>query len=46
MERRVGQLLAWTGIIFAAFVIGYFSLNCAYFSPEAIRIDSLRPLPL
>jgi hypothetical protein len=45
--HRVGQLLAyWIGIIFAALVIGFFSLNCAYFSPEVIRIDSLRPLPL
>jgi hypothetical protein len=47
MERRVGQLLAyWTGIIVAALVIGYFSFNCKYFSPQAIRIDSLKPLPL
>jgi hypothetical protein len=47
MERRVGQLLAyWIGIIFAALVIGYFSFNCAYFSPQVIRIDSLQPLPL
>jgi hypothetical protein len=47
MECRVSQLLAyWIGIIFAALVIGYFSLNCVYFSPQAIRIDSLQPLPL
>jgi len=47
MERRVGQFLAdWIGIIVAALVIGYFSFNCAYFSPQVIRIDSLRPLPL
>jgi hypothetical protein len=36
----------WIGIILAALVIGYFSFNCAYFSPQVIRIDSLRPLPL
>jgi hypothetical protein len=47
MERRVGQLLAdWIGIIVAAIVIGYFSFNCAHFSPQVIHIDLLRPLPL
>jgi hypothetical protein len=47
MERRVGQVVAeWIGIIFAALVIGYFSFNSAYFSPQVIRIDSLQPLPL
>jgi hypothetical protein len=46
MERKVGERLACLiGTIFAALVIGYFSFNSVYFSPQAIRIDSLKPLP-
>jgi hypothetical protein len=46
MERKVGERLAGLiGTIFAALVIGYFSFNSVYFSPQAIRIDSLKPLP-
>ena len=46
MEHRERQLwIYFIGVLFASLAIGYFAYHSSNFSPQALRINSLKPLP-